>query len=798
MPGGNCSGSWFPEFTGTTGDVSVHQQTVFNNLVQFARDLTMGGYSADSVSRLGLSVAAYNIWGTLMFIFLVCAGIPLLACLCCTSCRSDRRRVYQIAYPVCGCTGYLPPTISFCLNWGSLVCLAVAAPFTLQKLGASINNWSCGFTAALDDARLVIHDVQVTSDHVFHQVTSSVDGTVGFVDGMLNQVQSNTTFIDATVEATCDSMYNGCTTITSSASYKNLESLAASGSFTPIDCSQLHDVAPDVSKEVKQVLSVISQARSSVADANKTGQKQIADAQQEVNGYISDASIKVNDIEFNVLDYVVNIGRAIPPFIPEAGDYSASDLTGIAAASLPNVAASVCSLTYLAAVFWGCAILTLICVQRALNRAREARVGAVSAGAMYLPSDEAAEQGLISRETRNTRRNHKSEPLLERPPTLRDLARREPCLTNGSCGRSCNAAGCVFGYCGALVLALVSIVALTIAPVLSDVATFYYVAPYDVSSALDVLIESQLLDNVSSTEVNNITSMVDICIFGAENASLAAAASYAGYDIATLIDQAIDFSPVNFSQYGNVTEDIETARVAAFSAWSMLQTDYSFTDSQMATANAAADDCCQYEDLFKLWVSDCSDTSSQCYACQSTSAGVCNPGKTCSPDAGSVQAKCKAIAADARSVMQQATTLVQDQQNRFNDIQTALTAIEDVDIEKNTNAAIARFNDIAPVLVADVDRVQCKRVGDAYYGLYTEIMQPVSLYAMRFGGFITAITFHTIVLMFLTFTVNKRLGSGGIERVRAVTSVAQVDSLPVAEPMRNGAESPTFYEAVNE
>ena len=794
----NCSASWFPDVDSTTTAVTAAQSSVFDSLIAFVQDIVNDPTvqpSSPGITAFAESVLWYNVWGFLLFVFFLLALIPVAVCYCCACGKRS-----QVAYPACGsccCNGYMYPSISFIVNLVSLVCLAIGVPFALGHFGDVLGDLSCALTAAANEARTMLHDVQVTSDDVFVRVTGGADGTMTYIDSLLDQVSTNTTAINNTVEALCSSMSSGCKQIKASTAYQSLSKLTSSGDFQPVDCSGLDDVAPDVSKQVKQVLNLVQQARQEVTQTNHSARQEIAQSQSEINKYLADASDEVNKLEQTALDYSVDIGTPYPPVIPEPGSYSVLDLAAMVGDALPELGLALCSLTYLGALFWTGAIVTLFCVQAALERAREGRLHAARA-AMYSPSaEDAAELGGYPSSSGST--NMES---LDRARHARNSG--NGCIVNGGCGRSLNIAGCCFGYWGGFLLAVVSIVGLTLAPAIIFLADFYVSAPHNVNESLQLLESSQAIDPVPAGQVENISSIVDVCVFGAENSSLAAAGVYLGYDVAGLIDNAIDFPPVNFSAYGNVTDYVDAAIVAANAVWDSLQSKYTFTKAQMAAADAAADDCCQYEDLFKIWVTDCSNSSSQCYACQSTSAGVCNPGATCSPKAGTVQAQCKAIAEDARSVMQQMNTLVNGQQARFTSIDTDLEKIETVHIETNVNAAIGRFNDLAPSLVAEVDTVSCAGAATVYYGVYSNLLVPAGRYMLRFGGYTAAIAFHVFALAFLTLTVNKRLGSGGVapqaavaitttahRRVVGAIVVAKVEEVPGAD---HGRASPVAYQ----
>ncbi len=121
--------------------------------------------------------------------------------------------------------------------------------------------------------------------------------------------------------------------------------------------------------------------------------------------------------------------------------------------------------------------------------------------------------------------------------------------------------------------------------------------------------------------------------------------------------------------------------------------------------------------------------------------------------------------------------------------------MEDVHIEENINAAIARFNGITPVLVSEVQAVSCAGVAKIYYGVYDSILQPLARYLLRCGIYATAIAFHLVLLTFLALSVNRRLGSGGgggggtRAAVNASMPLPTTVAIPVASVRSGGSRS---------
>ena len=127
--------------------------------------------------------------------------------------------------------------------------------------------------------------------------------------------------------------------------------------------------------------------------------------------------------------------------------------------------------------------------------------------------------------------------------------------------------GCCFGYIGSLYMALFSIIGLTLAPIAWNVATTYYVAPHEVATTVAILSDLNFITNLTQADVQNLTDFANICLLDTPNSSLVAAASYLGYDIDSMIVSAVNVPLINFSSYGNVTDEVEEARGAARVAW---------------------------------------------------------------------------------------------------------------------------------------------------------------------------------------------------------------------------------------
>lgn len=658
----NCTADVFVSRQDAAAYPSAEQTDMFGYMIAFAQQLLTGSGDFTTLDPFQVSILVRVVWGALAFVILVCAFIPLSACLCCGNCMRDD--VYRLGYPMCGCRGWLPPSIFFALNWGSLVCLAIALPFTVSHLASAVEDWYCVMTAAADDASLLVDDVYDSTTVIIDHVVSTVDWAVVFIDGMLDQISTNTTAINSSIATVSKSMYAGCGNITSSSAYKNLESISSSGSFEPFDCSSLKKIAPAVSQKVVQVDNVIAQARAQVASANASGQAAIANARDEVDDALSDANDQIAQVEDWLTSLTVDIPFSVPFFIPEEGRISVAWLTYDLADKLVDVTLLLCVLPYVSGLFWGFGILLLWLAQCAVSRhqrsSRVSRTRVVTAGVDVTDADiaksEAAAQPLVS-----DLRVHN----IERAHAMAD--HRSDTGGRTKCGKGLNSAGCAFGYCGALLLSLIAMVGLVVGPALADIATFYYVVPYKLTDPSTIAL-IQSVTNYTDEEIRNISGIVDVCVLGAQNSSIVAAAEYVGVDLTALVDQAMSLPPINMSQYGNVTQEVETARVEAASAWSALENDYAFSSADMAAADAAADHCCSYEDLFKLWVSDCSDTDSECYKCQQLSTTECTPNQKCSPTAGTDAAKCNEIAQDARTVMTQANALIAKQQPRFNDV----------------------------------------------------------------------------------------------------------------------------------
>ncbi len=68
-------------------------------------------------------------------------------------------------------------------------------------------------------------------------------------------------------------------------------------------------------------------------------------------------------------------------------------------------------------------------------------------------------------------------------------------------------------------------------------------------------------------QLGNISAFANVCLAPSANASLVAAAEEAGYDVDGMVDSTLHFNPINFTQYGNVTQQVEEARLEAALAW---------------------------------------------------------------------------------------------------------------------------------------------------------------------------------------------------------------------------------------
>ena len=78
-----------------------------------------------------------------------------------------------------------------------------------------------------------------------------------------------------------------------------------------------------------------------------------------------------------------------------------------------------------------------------------------------------------------------------------------------------------------------------------------------------------------------------------------------------------------------------------------------------------------------------------------------------------------------------------------------------------------------------------------YYGVWEDLLKPGSKYIFRLGWEVTFIAFHALVLMFVTYTVNARLGAGAITAQTTVTvaTVAERNE-PVVDPVSDSHRYP--------
>ena len=93
----NCSASQFS--APSTTAVTQSQESMFETFTNFLQGLmsfdpdSEAFPDSDPITRFTTgSLLIYNIWGTLMLLYLVCAGIPLIVCVCCNCCQGPDRK----------------------------------------------------------------------------------------------------------------------------------------------------------------------------------------------------------------------------------------------------------------------------------------------------------------------------------------------------------------------------------------------------------------------------------------------------------------------------------------------------------------------------------------------------------------------------------------------------------------------------------------------------------------------------------------------------------------------------------
>ncbi len=246
----------------------------------------------------------------------------------------------------------------------------------------------------------------------------------------------------------------------------------------------------------------------------------------------------MDDVENAVLSYSVNVERSYDPAVV-GGSYTLWDLTSIVTDLLVDLALGLCSLPYVAAFFYGLGVLTLLCVQCKQDRERRERLQqavVVRRQMMNAVAELTAGGGSGSDASGDAGATESVFASGEEPLLVGDIDRsmetalRRAALVHradGACGRHLTRAGCVFGYCGAFVMAATGAAFMTAAAVLLDASAVYVVAPHEVPATLHVAVEAGAT-NISAAEVQNITAAVGVCVLGDSGGSAAAAAAHFG------------------------------------------------------------------------------------------------------------------------------------------------------------------------------------------------------------------------------------------------------------------------------
>jgi hypothetical protein len=800
---GNCSSEeLFPEIDASQFSVSSNQialyETCADFLVAYTGVVAGESFNFAAVSDFATSLLVYNIWGTFMVIFLVCGALPLAICVFCKRCCCcENKSAYSLGYYAGGCRGYFFPTFAFLLNLTSMTFCAVVLPFAIQGLGGYLDKWLCMASAAFDTGSDLTSSAQNAVNDAFTLVSSTVAEIFSDLDFTSKEIISNVTSINRTVENVSISLYSGCTNTISSSAYQGLEEL--SSSFQPLDCEILADIAADVLKQIKEVDLIIDSAVQEIHNENTTVQQQIGMINKDINNELYRVQTLIKNYKNELLNNTtVTIDSPIFTFVLYPGVYSLQTVTDAITNSFKYLALWLDSFAFISALLWIWGIFILICAQCNMQKQPTVQHTAIT-----------AHNSICENHHHHYEREHnyhgtqfptvphsdfRHEPLLmpgatmpssSRNTVITSRHRHGGCLAK--CGRCMNRTACCFGFCNAICMAIASIIVLTLAPFAYDVISTYYVAPTRTSQTIDFFIQSGLIENISSELEANITTFVNTCILpeaSNRSSSILVAAELVGFNLTAMITNALKIPSFNISQYGNVTLDVEDALVATESAQNTLTSDYAYSATDMQYAESAANECCNYENVFQQFVTNCNDSASLCHQCAATSVGTCTPGKKCDPATGSVQAKCKTIAGDALDVMNRLNTLVAAQQYKFNAMTSFLENIEALHIDEFVKNEINSVDALVPEVLAIGNAVSCSPVGWAYYGVYNAFLYPATNQISLCGILVTAIAFHSILLMSLTVVVNTRLGggnNGNTSRSNERYAIAlDLDELPVA------------------
>jgi hypothetical protein len=501
MSNDNCSASIFPALDAADCYISSATEEIFITFTGVIQSCA-GAVNVKALTDYATSLLVYNVWGTLLFIFLFCAAIPLAACVCC-SCCDVRDGHYSLGYRACGCRGYLLPTVSFSLNWLSLACLAISVPFALHRFGGYVGDWACMTSAALDTGSQLAGEVQNISNMVFQLISSDINSTVTTIDKLLREVAVLVDDINSTVGGMETALFNGCETITSSAAYQALAA-GLGGGAQPLDCTALNEFSSGVVQEVSQVESVITEARTELSSIHVSAEQELSTVQSDVNSYISSAEQRIDQARDDVfVSTTITLNQPFPPFIPDVGTYTLPGITNEVTNQLLVLGTALAALTLLGTTLWLLGLLLLACVQCQIENSR-ARLRRHPVVCTRIISSTDASVVAVGRTTTATAggssRGGLTESLLvEDESSLTPGPRGNRCM--GCCGRSLMRGGCAFGYCGAFVMSIVSIVTLTVAPVLSGVATTYYVAPEHLDVVVNTLVDARVISNISASLV---------------------------------------------------------------------------------------------------------------------------------------------------------------------------------------------------------------------------------------------------------------------------------------------------------
>ena len=503
-----------------------------------------GGIDVDTVVSFGLSHVGIVMWGPIFLVFLILAALPLCCARCCctTRCCAPKPEYIVPGYPAKHCDGYGIATLVWFVFWAVLAILVIYLPFAFGAFGSAINEWSCVVVETADTASGLIADYQVSVAVIFDIVIDALATIVTLALNLISDVSADTISINDTITDLSDSINEGCANITTSIEYERL--VNATG--FEYSCSNL-DVASQAAAQIDTIIDALSQASTQITSLQVSVVAQINDVESSVADIFTEIEQTIDTFLADLFNQtLLQNSPPIPIILPEGGTMTYVEVTETATSNFPSIGALMIVFSALGLFFWLIGVLLVGCIKC----------------------------------------KAKSGSRLERSDEVK----------SGCCGRCLSKFGCVCGYWGAFLLCFFAIVFLAVTPVFLDVVAVYHAAPYNLDSALDAMVQAQILapDNVSVYE-----NAVDECFFGNGQASVIL--SSFGFDISTILG-SFDLSSLDIDQYANVTSEVESAQAAVDSARTDLE-NFKFTSQDLAYADDAADNCCNYGDRIPaVWI----------------------------------------------------------------------------------------------------------------------------------------------------------------------------------------------------